>query len=206
MIEFQSGSILSLLVFAIVMIMTPGPNNVMFMNSGAIYGLRKTVPHILGVSLGSPMVLFAVATGGTILFKIKYVEGVFGFICSLYLLYLAYKVATSKPPGGTVRSSKPFTFLESAGFQWVNPKIWSQYITVLGVYIGGADNYLSAVLFAALIFAVIGIPNAIIWTIFGIFLSKFLKNKRSFRIFSITMAVILVISVLPLVINKYWLV
>ncbi len=73
---------------------------------------------------------------------------------------------------------------------------------VLGVYIGGVDNYLSEVLFAALIFAAIGIPNAIIWTTFGMFLSKFLKNKRSFRIFSITMAVILVISVLPLLINK----
>ena len=113
---------------------------------------------------------------------------------------MAWHIATSS---GTImidkKATKPFTFLQSALFQWINPKAWMMAITVTSTYTDADKSMFWQVLVLALIYAVVGIGSTHSWALGGTFLTKWLKSERSVRIFNIVMAVLIVGSVLPFV-------
>lgn len=200
--ELSIGWILAVFSFAVVLIITPGPNNIMLTSAGASFGFRKTIPHILGVALGSPVLLFVVAAGGLYLFQFELVRYLFR-ICSIaYFLYLAFKIAVAKPNSEKIKA-RPFTFIQAVGFQWLNPKIWSQYVILLGVYIGMGNNFLIEIITAAFIFLFVGIISCCLWTIFGTVLSRFLMTPRHYRYFNMVMAALLIVTVLPVLLGHF---
>ena len=188
-------------IFASVFLFTPGPNNIMLTNSGASYGYRKTLPHILGVALGAPFILFAVALGGYHVFHYDLFRYSFQLICIIYLIWLAYKIATAQP-NKKQQTTKPFNFFQAALFQWLNPKVWSQYLIALGVYVSFGDAYKLEVITMACIFAILGMVSASIWTLFGNLIAKYLNKPKQFRLFNVTMALLLVLTVLPVLIER----
>ena len=193
---------IALALYAAVLIITPGPNNIMLANSGTVYGFKKTFPQILGVSLGAPLILFVVASGGNVLLKYEIFRNCLGVICLLYLFWLANKIATAKPPA-MQKASKPFTFLHAVALQWVNPKVWSQYIIGVGLFINISHHYVLQVLSMAVIFTIIAIPSACVWTLFGKIIAKYLHQPRHYRIFNIIMALLLLGTVLPVIIDNF---
>ncbi|MEO1121599.1 MAG: LysE family transporter, partial [Pseudomonadota bacterium] len=116
--------LLALAAFAFASTWTPGPNNIMLANSGATFGYRASQPHAFGVALGFPIMLFLIALGLGELFKASPVfRETLKWAGAALLLYLAWRIATAgrtKTAGG----GRPFTFVEAAGFQWINPKAW----------------------------------------------------------------------------------
>lgn len=192
------GMIASLALFALVSSITPGPNNLMLASSGLNFGVRRTLPHIFGISLGVAAMLVLVGLGLSTMFQrwpllytaLKYAGGV-------YLLYLAYKIGTAGPvrPGET--RGKPFTFLQAAAFQWVNPKAWIMSIGIVATYTP-QDNFYVNLAVAALVCMVVNLPSITLWAAFGSALSRVLRAPAAVRAFNISMALLLVASLYPL--------
>jgi len=191
--------------FAVAMAGTPGPNNAMLSSSGSVWGFRRTVPHMLGVSIGFPIMMLAVAAGlGSLLRHDQTVIEVIRWVGAAYLLYLAWRIATSQPrvpdpdtaqPGSGGRARRPLGFMQAALFQWVNPKAWLVTISALATVasVGGHPSAARAFLLAA-IFLAVTFPVTAFWTMVGVGVSRVLTSARALRGFNLAMAGLLVAS------------
>jgi len=183
--------ILAFAGFAFVSSITPGPNNLMLMASGANFGFGRTVPHMLGVGLGFMLMILLVGLGLMQLFDLYPVlHTVLTVVSVVYLLYLAWKIANAAPPGKAEQTGTPFTFLQAALFQWVNPKAWSMALTAVTIYAPSKD--LIGILWVTLLFGALNIPAINLWVLFGREMPRFLTNQRRLRVFNFAMAALLV--------------
>jgi len=137
--------IVALAAFAFVTSITPGPNNLMLMASGANFGFRRTIPHMLGVGLGFTVMIVLVGVGLAQIFE-AYPEArtALKIISVIYLLYLAWKIANAAAPTSAEEAGTPITFIQAALFQWVNPKAWSMAFSIGGHTCAGSDHLTSA--------------------------------------------------------------
>lgn len=190
----------ALATFAFVSSITPGPNNLMLMSSGANFGFKLTIPHMLGVSLGFVLMVCLVGAGLIQIFDIYPITyQVLKVFSIIYLVYLAFKIATSKPiEDQTLNNSKPFSFLQAAMFQWVNPKAWTMALTAISVY--SPSKNMESILLVGIVFGAINLPSVGVWTVLGQQLKRFLTSDIKLRIFNITMALLLIASLYPMVI------
>lgn len=190
---------ISLVGFAFASSITPGPNNLMLMASGANYGLRRTLPHMLGISLGHAFMVFMV---GVLLLQIfdsyPVLQTLLKIVSAAYMLWLAWKIANAVPPEASQVKGKPFTFLQAAAFQWVNPKAWFMAITAISAYAPQSMGIATGALIVAVIFASVNLPSVTVWAWMGVQVRRFLGTANRLRIFNITMAVLLVASLYPM--------
>ena len=186
----------ALALFAFVTSVTPGPNNLMLMASGANFGFRRTVPHMLGVSLGFVLMAFLVGVGLAGLFQ-TYPVAVTALevVSVVYMLWLAWKIAHAAAPKDREVGVSPMTFLQAAAFQWVNPKAWAMATYAVTLY--APDRSLWAVALVAVIFGAINLPSVSLWTLIGQQLRRVLTNTRRLTIFNWTMAGLLILSLAP---------
>ncbi|MCA3457685.1 MAG: LysE family translocator [Rhodobacter sp.] len=186
----------ALALFALVTSVTPGPNNLMLMASGANFGFRRTVPHMLGVSLGFVLLTFVVGVGLAGLFQTyPLTRTAMEVVSVFYMLWLAWKIAHAAAPQDRQAGGTPMTFLQAAAFQWVNPKAWAMATNAVTLYM--PDRSLWAVALVALIFGAINLPSVSLWTLTGQQLRRVLTNPRRLTIFNWTMAGLLVLSLAP---------
>ncbi|MCA3439968.1 MAG: LysE family translocator [Rhodobacter sp.] len=186
----------ALALFALVTSVTPGPNNLMLMASGANFGFRRTVPHMLGVSLGFVLLTFVVGVGLAGLFQTyPLTRTAMEVVSVFYMLWLAWKIAHAAAPKDRQAGGTPMTFLQAAAFQWVNPKAWAMATNAVTLYM--PDRSLWAVALVALIFGAINLPSVSLWTLTGQQLRRVLTNPRRLTIFNWTMAGLLVLSLAP---------
>ena len=191
----------ALLAFAVAMLWTPGPNNLMLASSGATFGLKRTLPHLFGVALGFPVMLFTVALGLGEVFRTQpALREAISWAGVLVMLYLAYRIATQTPHGDR-GTAQPLSFMSAAAFQWVNPKAWMLTIAAAATFASGADPTLEAA-FVALVFALVGLTSATGWTAAGAAMQRVLGSGLRLRAFNIVMAVLLALSALWLVLER----
>ena len=184
---------IGLLGFAFASSITPGPNNMMLMASGANFGVRRTVPHMLGVSIGFAVMIALVGIGLVGLFEAwPPAFTVLKVVSALYLIWLAWKIATSPAPsaGNADTDGRPMTFMQAALFQWVNPKAWTMALTAIAVYAGSRS--IPAVLGVAAVFGVINLPTVGVWVAMGQYLRRWMTDDRRRRAFNWGMAALLV--------------
>jgi threonine/homoserine/homoserine lactone efflux protein len=187
-----------LFVFAGIAAFTPGPNNALLMAAGMNYGFRRSVPMILGVVVGFPMMIGLVGLGLGGIFKVyPLLYTILKYAGAAYMLYLAWKIATSRPNNDTSIATKPLSFLQMCLFQWVNPKGWIMSVTALSAYTL-ADDYARGVATVVGTFFFMGLTSAITWTGFGSVLKNTMTDPRYFRIINFLLAVLLVASLVPL--------
>jgi threonine/homoserine/homoserine lactone efflux protein len=185
-------------LFAVVSTITPGPNNLMLMASGAVHGLKGTAPHMAGVVLGFGAMTFAVGLGVTGVFKVApWLYAVLRWGAAAYLLYIAYRMATAKGSGSGKTAAKPVTFLGAVGFQWINPKAWVMALGAVTTY-AEQGRLLEDVTLIAGTYVLVNIPTSLIWTSFGVNIRRWLKSPRRLKAFNWTMAALLVASLYPL--------
>ncbi|MCY1268829.1 Cysteine/O-acetylserine efflux protein [compost metagenome] len=188
------------LMFAFVTSITPGPNNMMLLASGVNFGVRRTLPHMLGISIGFLALVVAVGLGLNRLFELFPITyTVLRYLGGAYLLYLAWKIANAGAPqtASATSGSKPFSFLQAAAFQWVNPKAWIMAIGAITTYTPQQD-FIGNVLLIAVLFAVVNFPSVGVWTIAGSLLRHWLEEPARLRVFNVGMALLLVASLYPL--------
>ncbi len=183
--------IIPLIAFAFVSSITPGPNNLMLLASGANFGFRRSLPHMLGISLGHAFMVFLVGIGLAQIFEIYPVfKTVLKAISVTYMLYLAWKIANASTLDKTESKGRPFTFIQAAAFQWVNPKGWAMALTAVTVY--APNQELAVIAAVAVIFCLVNFPSVTVWAVLGQQMQRFLTNKKRLRAFNICMALLLV--------------
>lgn len=201
----------SLILFSLVSSITPGPNNLMLMASGANYGFRRTIPHMLGVGIGFVGMTCIVGAGLAQVFDRYPVSYTVLKVVSVgYLVFLAGKIATAAParPGrlaaspdtgdsATAPVGRPITFFQAVLFQWVNPKAWAMALTAMSVYL--PERSLGGVLLVASIFGAINLPTVSLWTVLGQRIRHWLTDSLRLRVFNWTMAGLLVLSLWPVI-------
>lgn len=199
---YTLAMLLSIATFTLSTVITPGPNNIMLLSSGLTFGYKRTVPHMLGIMLGFPFMVLLVGLGLGIIFeKFPILFTVLKVVGIAYLFWMAFKIANNKSSFDIKEdeNSKPFTFLQSAAFQWVNPKAWIMAITAISIFVTSKDDSLIQVTIIAVIYMLSGVVSTNTWTVGGLLLKRFIKEESSVRKFNILMAVLLVVSVLPII-------
>jgi threonine/homoserine/homoserine lactone efflux protein len=188
-----------LATFATVTCFTPGPNNTMLMASGINFGMRRTTPHVLGVTLGFAFMVLAVGLGvGQALVASPIVYRALKLVAVAYLLWLAWGIATSGGVAQGESGARPLSFLEACAFQWVNPKGWIMAVGATTSYAMAGSQLLSAALIAA-VFAVIGFASSTSWAVFGAGFRRLLGRPGPVRIINLTLALLLVGSLYPVI-------
>ena len=188
----------ALALFAFVSSITPGPNNTMLMASGANFGFRASIPHMIGVSGGFLLLVVAVGLGlGGLFAAYPELHDVLAVAGGLYLLWLAWKIATSSGLGMGEAGARPQTFLQAAAFQWVNPKAWVMAVTAMATYTDETQYFLTVML-VGVAFAAVNLPSVSTWAGFGSALRDWLSVPVRLKWFNISMAVLLVISLWPM--------
>lgn len=187
---------LALLGFAFVTSVTPGPNNMMLLASGVNFGLRRTVPHMLGISLGHALMVILLGIGVAGAMRAEPLAGTVLKVASVaYMLWLAWKIAHAAAPSEGRAGGRPFTFLQAAAFQWVNPKAWAMALGAVAAYAPGGG--LADVALVAAIFASVNLPSVTVWAAAGQGVRRWLEGPGRLRAFNWTMAGLLVLSLLP---------
>jgi threonine/homoserine/homoserine lactone efflux protein len=194
--------------FAIAMCGTPGPNNTMVAASGANYGFRRTLPFMSGVALGVAVIITVVTAIGSPIVKDPTVQEALKWAGLLYLLWLAWKIASARPAGTATSDEestrrKPLTLLNGGLFQFVNAKLWVMVAGVVVTYGSTADvaNPVVIAVAFAVIFGSATFASTAAWTLLGVGVGRVIRSPRAMRTFNWVMAFLLVASLIPVVLS-----
>lgn len=195
----ELGILVSLIGFAFATSATPGPNTLMLLASGVNFGFRRTIPHMMGIGVGFLALLLCVGFGlGALLEQVPTLYLALKFAGGAYLVYLAWRIARARSIGeGGKAGARPMSFVEAAAFQWVNPKAWVMAIAAMATFTNPDSLTLSTIL-VALVFFFVNIPSASIWTVCGAMLREWLNHPTRLKVFNISMAILLVVSLWPM--------
>jgi threonine/homoserine/homoserine lactone efflux protein len=194
----SNSLLLAFVMFAVVMFFTPGPNNIMLLSSGLTYGLRRTVPHIMGITVGFAFMVGAVGVGlGTVFIAYPVLQTILKYAGVAYLIYLAAVIAMSKPVEPDQQKGRgPMTFWGAAMFQWVNAKGWVMVIGTITAYAAIAAFPLNIVI-QVVLSLILGAVSCTTWALFGTALRPLLTSPAAVRAFNIVMALLLLASLYP---------
>ncbi|MGD2173165.1 MAG: LysE family translocator [Gammaproteobacteria bacterium] len=195
---------LSFVVFGVIAAVTPGPNNVMLTTTGLNFGVRRGVPHLLGICIGFPVMLALIGLGFGTLFEIyPILHEIIRIVGIVYLVYLAWRIAMTRGGVERIERSKPINFWQAAAFQWVNPKAWVMGSSALAAYTSLDSNFFVQVAIICVTFFFITLPCAGAWLVFGASLQRLLRDPKHLRVFNIAMALLLVASILPVIADMF---
>ena len=197
--------------FAFVSSITPGPNNLMLMASGANFGVRRSLPHMLGVGIGFTAMIVAVGLGLNGLFEtLPWTHTALEVFAVVYLLWLAWKIGTAEPgpPEQEARGpsqsggARPLSFAQAALFQWVNPKAGVIALGGLAADTPAAGSGpVAPAVVLALVFLLVTLPTVAFWTLVGVGAARVLRTRHALRAFNLAMAALLVLSLVPMVLG-----
>ena len=184
----------ALAAFYFTMFFTPGPNNAMLTASGMKFGFVKTIPHLIGISLGHIFQIGLTCFGLANLFLIyPQVQFYMKILCFLYLLYLGWKMIGSFSSVQN-ETGRPLRFYEASLFQFINPKAWSIAVTVASGFFPIEENIFIGVAFVTITAAVINLPTCSLWALFGSGLRKFVNNEKTKKLIEYLLAVLLILT------------
>jgi len=188
--------IVSIALFWFVTAYTPGPNNVVASYSGFNFGIIKTIPHILGVTLGFTSLVIFLTIGLINVFKLfPIIQVVMKYLGTLFLIYLAYKIATATTSDKT-KKENPVQFIETFLFQYLNPKGVTVAIIVVSTYVELGENYINYATQVVLLALLFSSTSITLWTFIGKFLRKFATNDKFIKYFNYAMSSLLLLSII----------
>ncbi|MBV1703577.1 MAG: LysE family translocator [Hyphomicrobiales bacterium] len=188
----------ALTTFAFATSITPGPNNLMLMMSGASFGLRRTLPHWLGVSVGFGAMIFALGAGlSGLLDAAPRARLALKIVGAAYMIWLAWRIANAGRSAGRAAAARPMTFVEAGAFQWANPKAWAMALTTVGVYAGAGT--LREVALAACVAGLVNFPCVGVWAAAGRPLRVFAEEDKRRTLIHRGLALLVLLSLAPLV-------
>lgn len=193
--------ILSITSFGFASTMTPGPNNIMLLSSGLTFGYKRTIPHALGVNFGFPLMVICVGSGlGKLFEAFPFIYAILKVVGISYLLWMAWHIANPKGSFNTNNTKdKPFTFLQAALFQWINPKAWVMAVTSTAAFITDHQIASIQVMIISSIYFFCALISTNSWAFGGVVLRRFIQKQRFVQMFNITMAILIVGSIIPFI-------
>jgi len=191
--------VLAIALFGFGTLFTPGPNNVMLTASGSAFGFVRTLPHVMGIVVGFPVMVFAVGLGlGEIFTRYPQVHVALKYVGAAYLLYLAWRIAQAGRADDAARSARPLTFFEAAAFQWVNPKAWMVGLSAIPAFTTVGGDYFAELVLMCAVFAAVSVPSAMAWCLFGVGLRQLIRSPETARIVNLVLAGLVALSVILL--------
>lgn len=193
--------LLALSGIALALTCGPGPNNAMLSASGANYGWRLSVPHAMGVTVGFPLLIIALAVGlERVVGAFPRIVEVLSWVGFAMILWYAWRIATA---GGTKEQVKdrPLTFMQAVAFQWVNPKAWALSVYITATYTVSESAGMNTLL-VAVVFLVSGFASSHAWVVFGAGIGKWLTRGWRLRTFDTVMALTLVASAIWMTLDR----
>ena len=188
--------ILSIALFWFVTAYTPGPNNVVASYSGFNFGIMKTIPHILGVTLGFTSLVIFLTIGLINVFKLfPIIQVIIKYLGTIFLIYLAYKIASSTNSDET-KKENPVKFLETFLFQYLNPKGVMVAIIVVSTYVELGENYISYATQVVVLAFLFSSTSITLWTFIGKFLRKFATRAKFIQYFNYALSGLLLLSII----------
>jgi threonine/homoserine/homoserine lactone efflux protein len=183
---------MALATYTLVMSITPGPNNVMVLASGARFGLRRTMPHLTGITLGFTAQVVLVSAGlGTVLYRLPQMRLGLQWVGVAYMFYLAVRLLGAGPVGEAERA-RPLRIWEAASFQVVNPKAWVMALTTASVFTPATGSLVLPLVLMAAVLLVVNFPCVTSWAVFGSAIRSWLNEPRRRRAFNVIMALLMV--------------
>jgi threonine/homoserine/homoserine lactone efflux protein len=192
----------ALLSYVVLMSITPGPNNMMLASSGVRFGLRRTLPHLLGVSSGLGLQLLM--TGSLLAWVLKMLEVLqqpLAWAGCGYLLWLSWKIAHAHRPEQRAES-RPMGFFAALVFQWFNPKVWLMVINLAVLFMPGSAAPGAAAVQLAAVCALINLPCIAVWALAGERLRQWLSTPGALRAFNYLMASLMALTAMWLLIGE----
>ena len=191
----------SLVGFAVAASITRGPNNVLVTANAAANGLRATVPHMLGIGAGFSLMIVLVGLGlSGVIAANPTLAWAMRWGSMAWLVWLAVQIATAPPPGAT-GAAMHFGFVAAVLFQWVNPKAWLLALGIASAWVRPDAPAVPQLLLIGAVFFVVGPPCNLPWALLGRGAVRLLGTGRRLRAFNVAMAVLLVASMIPLVLE-----
>jgi threonine/homoserine/homoserine lactone efflux protein len=188
--------ILSIALFWFVAAYTPGPNNVVASYSGFNFGIKKTIPHILGVTFGFTSLVLLLTIGLINIFKLfPIIQVIIRYLGTIFLIYLAYKIASSTA-ADEIKKENPVKFIETFLFQYLNPKGVMVAIIVVSTYVELGENFVSHAIQVVLLAFLFSSSSITLWAFIGKFLRKFATNDKFIKYFNYVMSMLLLLSIL----------
>lgn len=185
--------LLALLALAVAGSFTPGPNNTIATVTGANHGLRAVVPHMFGVPFGFSTMLVAGSLGAAALIVAHpLLAALIKWAGIGYLLLIAWQIARSGTTGERT-IARPFTFWQSAAFQYANPKAWMLSAATAGAFAGQGDTWLRTAL-VCVVFSLTAFSSLVLWGWLGVALRGWLSSGARLRAFNVTMGVLLAVT------------
>jgi threonine/homoserine/homoserine lactone efflux protein len=188
-----------LVLFAAVMTLTPGPNVVLVTASGANFGFHRTIPQMLGITLGFGSMTLATGLGlAGMTHAAPHVHAMLKYLGTAYLLYLAWRIANAAPGNaGTAARTRPIGFVEAILFTWMNPKAWVSALGAVAAYSTVGGHVLLQTSVIAGVLAVFCLLSCAVWAGFGTLIGRLITEPRARMVFNWLMAGLLVLSLIP---------
>ena len=190
------SQIIPLVLFAIAASFSPGPNNIVTSYTSFNFGFKKTIPTMLGVVIGWMTLVIFLQMGSGVIFKqfeeLQIIIKIFG---SIYLLYMAYKLSSSRTISGK-STTKPITFINTFFFQFINPKAIIYALLAISMFVDVQDNYLRDSLTLTAVFFIGAIGSQLTWCLIGKYLRKFATSKKFIKNFNYSMSFLLIVCVI----------
>ncbi len=185
-----------LYIFVFLGLFTPGPNVILLTTSGARFGFRASLPHIVGVALGVGVTAGLTGLGiGAVLNAQPFLKTVLAVLAATWILWMAVQLWRAKPSTAAGRSAqdRPWGVLKAALFQWVNPKLWAITLAAASGYSLGISPWDEAQRLA-LAFSGINLFVCLFWAFAGSLLSTLLHDEKAWMVFTRVMATGLAVS------------
>jgi len=179
--------------YSFVMSITPGPNNVMLTTSGANFGFRRTIPHLLGISTGVAVQLIAVCAGlGAVFTRWPALQTVLSWAGAAYLIFMGWKLLRSSGIATSAAAGEPITFFQAALFQFLNPKAWVMTLTAAALFFPAEWGIVRGSAYVIFMMVVINLPSIAVWALFGSSMRRLLEQRSRRTVFNSAMALALV--------------
>ncbi len=192
----MSSQLISLLLFGIAASLSPGPNNIMTSYTAFNFGIKKTIPTMLGVIIGWTLLVILLQIGFLVVFqKFEIIQQIVRFFGSIYLVYIAYKISFSSVKSEKF-SPKPVTFLNTFFFQFINPKSIIIALAAISMFINPQENLIRDSIVLTIVFFLMAVGSQAAWCLMGKYLRKFATSEQFIRNFNYTMSFLLIVCVI----------
>ncbi len=195
--------IISIITFILSTHITPGPTNVILLSSVITFGYKKTLPFMIANIISYLIMVVFVGLGMEMFLSTHPdIMSIFKIVGITYLCWMAWKIANSSANIDDENSTKtkPFTFTQSLIYPWLNPKAWIVYSSMLSIFITSPEESLSQMLIILILIFITLVLNSYLWTFGAIVLKHFLKNEKIIKRVNQSMAILLVLSIVPILI------
>lgn len=193
----DTSVVISAAIFGLVTSVTPGPNNTYLLASGMNYGLRRSMPYLMGIITGLTIIVLSVIFGlGLVFVTFPAVYQVLKWVGFAYICWMAFGIARSGTKTAQAKTSQHVGYWKALVFQFVNPKAWIVSASFVATYVPVGEGVAGAV-FLALILVITTFPGAFVWAALGQLLSNWLRDPKKRQTFNYVAAILLVLSMVP---------